>query len=237
VRRALAAPLALGWILQLGCATSLTPAASQPRESGDSPVRYVALGDSYTIGTGVSAGDRWPDRLVERLQAQVPLQLVANLAVNGYTSADVIAFELPDLASLDPQFVTLLVGVNDVVQGVPSASFRANVDQILDAVLAFVPNDRMVIVSTPDYTRTPRGADFGNRERQRAGIATVNSIMAQAAADRGIAFVDIGSVADQAGGDGSLVAGDGLHPSGAQYARWVDLITPVVQALLGSGLT
>ena len=61
--------------------------------------------------------------------------------------------------------------------------------------------------------------------------------MAQAAADRGIAFVDIGSVADQAGGDGSLVAGDGLHPSGAQYARWVDLITPVVQALLGSGLT
>ena len=233
MRRALAASLALGWIMPLGCAISLTPAASQPRESSGSPVRYVALGDSYTIGTGVSPVDRWPDRLVERLHAQVTLQLVANLAVNGYTSADVIAFELPDLASLDPQFVTLLIGVNDVVEGVPSASYRANVDRILGAVLAFVPNDRMVIVSTPDYTRTPRGADFGNPERQRAGIATVNSIMAQAAAGRGIAFVDIGSVAVQAGRDRSLVAGDGLHPSGAQYALWVDLIAPVAESLFG----
>ena len=232
MRRALAASLVVGWIVPLGWATSLTPAPSQPRESSGGSVRYVALGDSYTIGTAVAADDRWPDRLVKRVHSYVPLELVANLAVNGYTSADVIRYELPELASLDPQFMTLLIGVNDVVQGVPSAGYRANAERILDVLLARVPNDRIVVVSTPDYTRTLAGADFGDPEQQRTAIAEVNSIVAEETADRGISFVDIGSVADRVGEDPSLVAGDGLHPSGAQYAQWVDLIAPVVESLL-----
>jgi lysophospholipase L1-like esterase len=112
------------------------------------------------------------------------------------------------------------------------ARYRSNVDQILGSILEVVPRDRIVIVSTPDYTRTPRGADFGSPEQQRAAIAEANSIMRAAAEARGIAFVDIGSVADQAGSDPSLVAGDQLHPSGVQYARWVDLVAPVVEGLL-----
>ena len=54
------------------------------------PIRYVALGDSYTIGTSVDAGERWPDQLVARLarpgspdEPVFALELVANLAVNG----------------------------------------------------------------------------------------------------------------------------------------------------------
>ena len=54
-------------------------------------MRDVALGDSYTIGTAVPAADRWPDELVRALGPTEPtLELVANLAVNGYSSADLI---------------------------------------------------------------------------------------------------------------------------------------------------
>jgi lysophospholipase L1-like esterase len=195
------------------------------------PTRYVALGDSYTIGTGVAREERWPDQLVAALTDRVPLELVANLGVNGYTTDDVIRLELPQLAAARPEFVTLLVGVNDVVRGVTLERYRANVQQILASILELVPRERIVVVSTPDYTRTPRGADFGNPQQQRDAIKAVNEAMAALCAERGIAFVDISAVADSVEADRSLVASDLLHPSSDQYARWVDLIAPVVAGI------
>jgi len=99
-------------------------------------VRYVALGDSYTIGTAVAEPDRWPNQLVARLGGNPPaLDLVANLGVNGYTTDDLIRAELPALERLRPQFVSLLIGVNDVVQAVPHSAYSANITSILDGVL------------------------------------------------------------------------------------------------------
>jgi acyl-CoA thioesterase I len=198
-----------------------------------SKFRYVALGDSYTIGTSVGEAERFPNQLVGRLRGVADLTLVANLGVNGYTTDDLIEFELPELERLRPDFVTLLIGVNDVVAGAPVGRYRANLDRIFDAVLGLVPAGRVVAVSTPDYTRTPRGADFGDPAEQRAAIAEFNAVMREVAEQRGVAFVDIGTVADQADSDRALVASDGLHPSGVQYARWVDLIAPVVTEVVG----
>ena len=202
-------------------------------------LRYVALGDSYTIGTAVErASERWPDRLVaalahpsaaERLSG---LDLVANLGVNGFTSRDVIEVELPRLDSLRPEFASLLVGVNDVVQGVPSATYRSHAGRILDNLLGFVPANRIVTVSTPDYTVTPQGASYGDPAVQAAAIRASNAILGELAAARGIAFVDIHGLSLRAASDRTLVAGDGLHPSGAQYALWVERIAPVVAGLL-----
>jgi lysophospholipase L1-like esterase len=205
-------------------------APGSPRGS----VRYVALGDSYTIGTSVGVSERWPNQLVAALRGTVELELVANLGVNGYSSADLIIDELPALTGLAPDFATLLIGVNDVVRGVPTERYTTNVEHILDALLVLAPAERIVVVSVPDYTRTPRGADIGATAQQRAAIAEFNAIMAGAAAERAIAFVDIGPIADLADRDGGLVAADGLHPSGAQYARWVELIAPVVAGLVGA---
>ena len=193
-------------------------------------MRYVALGDSYTIGTSVNAVESWPSQLVQRVPK---LQLIANLGVNGYTSADLIADELPALAELQPEFVTLLIGVNDVVQGVPEDSYQANVAEILGTLLATLPADHVVCVATPDYTVTPQGAAFGSPAQQRAGIQRVNAILRDACEARGIRFVpDIFEISQRAATDRSLVAGDGLHPSGLQYALWVDAIQPVVEGLL-----
>jgi lysophospholipase L1-like esterase len=197
-------------------------------------VRYVALGDSYTIGTSVAAADRWPDRLVAALGPIEPrLALVANLGVNGYTSADLIRDELPAIERLRPEFVSVLIGVNDVVQGVPAASYARNVERILDTLLAELAADRLLTVATPDYTVTPAGADYGDPRRRREAIAVVNATMARLAEARRIAFVDIVELSLRASEGRSLVASDGLHPSGAQYASWVERIEPVVARLIG----
>jgi acyl-CoA thioesterase I len=198
-------------------------------------VRYVALGDSYTIGTSVQRGRRWPDQLVARLRARdVPIELVDNLGVNGYTSDDVIRAELPRLAELDPDFITVLVGVNDVVQGDSDETYRKNIGRILDESVRRVGVDRIVAVSTPDYTVTPQGAAYGDPVTQSERIRDVNLILREESDTRGITFVDIHDISLEAAEDVSLVASDGLHPSAIQYARWTDRIEPVVRELLAA---
>ena len=193
-------------------------------------LRYVALGDSYTIGTSVRPSESWPSQLV----AQVPqLMLVANLGVNGYSSDELIRFEMPALDELQPVFATLQIGVNDVVRGASEAEYGENVARILGDLLARMPAERIVAVATPDYTVTPAGARFFDPSQQRAGIVRVNEILGAAAAETGISFVpEIFALSQAAAGDRSLVARDGLHPSGEQYTRWVDAIRPVVEGLL-----
>lgn len=196
-------------------------------------MRYVALGDSYTIGTSVHDDERWPNQLVARAPALgLRLELVANLGVNGFTSRDVIEVELPRVPALRPELVSLLVGVNDVVQGVPADVYRANVVDILEGVTALVGRERVLVVTTPDYTVTPAGADYGDPATQSAAIRRLNAIITELAAARGIAVVDIFDISLEAADDRSLVAADGLHPSGAQYARWVDRIAPAMETLL-----
>jgi lysophospholipase L1-like esterase len=196
-------------------------------------LRYVALGDSYTIGTAVLAADRWPDRLVAELAGEpVSLDLVANLGVSGFTSDDVIAIELPQFDGLRPDFASLLIGVNDVVRGVPVGTYRANLAVILDTLLDRLAADRLVLVTTPDYTVTPAGAHYGEVVVRRAAIARCNEIEAEEAGARGIALVDIFDISGRVADAPDLVAGDGLHPSGHQYALWVARIAPVVATLL-----
>jgi lysophospholipase L1-like esterase len=197
------------------------------------PLRYVALGDSYTIGTSVGSRERFPNQLVTALAGPPPaLELVANLGVNGYTSADLIRNELPALPSLAPEFATVLIGVNDVVQGVPAASYDANVATILDVLLERLSVDRIVTIAVPDYTVTPAGADYGDPLRQHDGIVANNAIMARHAAARGIRYVDTFDLSLRAAHDRSLVAADGLHPSGSQYTLWVERLAPAVASLL-----
>ncbi len=198
-------------------------------------MRYVALGDSYTIGTAVRPAERWPDKLVAALGGDAgPLDLVANLGVNGYTSADLIRNEMPALEDLRPDFVTLLIGVNDVVQGIAPARYAADVAAILDGLRGLVPANRIVTVATPDYTVTSAGSDYGDPRQQHDAIVAANETMSRLAAERGIVYVDVFDLSRRAATDPSLVADDGLHPSGAQYALWVGRIVPVVRMLIES---
>jgi lysophospholipase L1-like esterase len=123
------------------------------------------------------------------------------------------------------------VGVNDVVREVPESRYRRNVRGLLDDLLGLLPAHRLLVVSTPDYTVTPRGADYGDAAARSSAIRRFNAVLAEEAGTRGIASVDIHDVSLAAADDRSLIAGDGLHPSGAQYALWVDRIAPIVRGL------
>jgi len=197
-------------------------------------IRFVALGDSYAIGASVAPADRWPDRLVAALGPVEPaLDLVANLGVNGATTDDVIRSQLPAVDALRPGFLTVLIGVNDVVRGYPSTRTEANLRTILDDVASRVGAGRIVAVAVPDYTVTPAGADYGDPRSRHDAIVAVNAALARESAERGIAFVDIFDLSLRAADDRSLVASYGLHPSGRQYALWVERIAPVVAGLIG----
>ena len=206
--------------IQAGCAT----------HAEESTVRYVALGDSYTIGTSVAEAERWPNQLVARVER---LELVGNPAVNGYTSLDLINHELPILDSVQPELVSVLIGVNDVVQGVPDSQYAGNVAVILEELLTRLPPGRIVCIATPDYTVTPSGEAFGDPIQQSDAIVRANAIMREACETRAIRFVpEIFEISQAARDDRSLVADDGLHPSGVQYRGWVDVIGPVVEELI-----
>jgi acyl-CoA thioesterase I len=231
-RRARAAWLVAGVIMLAGCGTggSGSMAAATADQEG-SALRYVALGDSYTIGTSVAEAERWPNQLVARVDG---LELVANLAVNAYTSADLINEELPALDGLRPELVSVLIGVNDVVQGVADSQYAGNVAIILEELRARLPPERIVCVATPDYTVTPSGGSFGDPAQQSDRIVRANAILREACEARDIRFVpEIFEISQAARDDQSLVADDGLHPSGAQYSLWVEAIAPVVTEILG----
>jgi lysophospholipase L1-like esterase len=91
-------------------------------------------------------------------------------------------------------------------------------------------------VSTPDYTLTPQGGAFGEPRTQSAQVARFNEVMRAKAEARSVRFVSIEAPAKAVASDPQLVARDGLHPSGAQYARWVDLIAPAVLDALATSV-
>jgi lysophospholipase L1-like esterase len=101
-------------------------------------LRYLALGDSYTIGTGASSNaHNYPSILAARLSEATGAKVsVTNPAVNGFTTEDLIENELPLVNRLKPQLVTILIGVNDIVQGRPIESYRKSLTTIYDAMAA-----------------------------------------------------------------------------------------------------
>lgn len=197
------------------------------------PIGFLPLGDSYTIGISVGESERWPNQLVGLLAERgLEVRILANPAANGRTSADLICDQLGLVAVHEPRLVGVLIGVNDVVQGVPEARYRENVAAILDRLVERVGADRVFTVATPDYTLTPAGADYGDPATNRAHIARFNEVLRTEAETHHIAFVDITPIANTAGTDRSMVARDGLHPSGRQYLAWAELIAPVVEEML-----
>lgn len=195
-------------------------------------IRYVALGDSYTICEGASWEESWPVILTERLSdAGIPIQLVANPSRTGWTTQDLIEKELPIFDASSPTFSTLLIGVNDWVQGVTAEAFHKNLNFIIDHVQKKVGN-KIVLVTIPDFSVTPEGPKYSKGRNIAEGLQEFNGIIKEEAKKRNLKCVDIFPVSLGMKDKPELIATDGLHPSAKEYAIWEKLIFPVVQQVL-----
>lgn len=187
---------------------------------------YLPLGDSYTIGTGASEEDAWPNLLTHHLNENgIGCRLLANPAKNGYTSLDLIREELPQATRLQPDFVTLLIGANDWVQGVTEEEYSRNLNDILDSLQKIVKiKKRILLITIPDFGVTAYGKNFPNGREIGKGIAKFNAIIKKQAALRGLFVADIFTLSQKMGEDPALVSPDGLHPSAKGYATWETVI-------------
>lgn len=198
------------------------------------PIRYIALGDSYTIGTGADASQSWPQLLTDQLKKnKITIELIANPSHNGWTTTDLINKELPVLDKSSATFVTLLIGVNDWVQGVNETDFRTNLVHILDHIQQQLPDkSKLLLITIPDFGVTPTGAKYSGGRDISAGILSFNKIIEEEARKRQLTTVDLFPISKQMGKNADLVAADGLHPSAKEYAIWETLIYPAAYMLL-----
>ncbi|HKW70705.1 MAG TPA: SGNH/GDSL hydrolase family protein [Candidatus Dormibacteraeota bacterium] len=180
-------------------------------------MRYLALGDSYTIGTGASdPSHSWPAIIAARLGAEL-----TNPAVNGYTTLDLIRDELPYLERVQPELVSVLIGVNDLVQGRSADQYRKSLQEIYDVL----SGRRVAAISIPTWSFVPAAADFGGRDQVERLTTIFNDVARNEAVARGLWWVDITSASTSGIGTKGWIASDKLHPGDAQYAAWAEVIT------------
>ncbi|HET8775183.1 MAG TPA: undecaprenyl-diphosphatase UppP [Thermoanaerobaculia bacterium] len=181
--------------------------------------RYLALGDSYTIGESVPAGERFPVQLAEKLGIPEP-QIIAK---TGWTTDELDA-AIDDANPQGPfDLVTLLIGVNNQYRGRSADEYRTQFTGLLNRAIGFAGGDakKVVVVSIPDWGVTPF-AEGRDRAKIAREIDQFNAVNREEAARVGAKWVDITPISR--GADPALVAGDGLHPSGKQYGEWVKRI-------------
>ena len=202
---------------------------------------YLALGDSYTIGEGVSEVGRWPVQLAATLRGKgVALAEPRIIARTGWTT-DELAAAIDAAGPLGRfDFVSLLIGVNNQYRGRAVAEYREQFTALLDRSIAFAGGraERVLVLSIPDWGVTPFAAMQYAQQRGRdaAQIAreldAYNAAAKLVCAEHGVAFVDITGVSRERGGEAAMLVDDGLHPSSAMYAQWTALALPAARTRL-----
>jgi len=217
-----------------GCAAR-DQAPAPPGENGER-MRYLALGDSYTIGESVTEDARWPVQLAARLAnagvAVAPPEIVAR---TGWTT-DELETAIDAARPRGPyDLVTLLIGVNDQYRGRELGEYRRRLDSLLVRARSLAGGDaeRVILLSIPDWGVTPFAAGRDRAEISRA-IDRFNQAGRAEAATAGVHWVDVTPASRRAASEPDLIASDGLHPSHAMYAAWVELVLPAAQEAMRS---
>ncbi|WP_114239026.1 SGNH/GDSL hydrolase family protein [Dyella sp. C9] len=198
-------------------------------------MRYLALGDSYSIGEGVLEAARWPVQLAYRLRQEgIALDDPQIIATTGWTTDELSA--AMDAASFSPPYdlVSLLIGVNNQYRGRSAEEYRGEFQGLLAraAALAGGRAGRVLVLSIPDWGVTPFAHGSGRDVERIAHELDVYNAMAREASQlAGAHWVDITGISRQ---HPALLADDGLHPSGAQYSLWVAVALPVARTLLAA---
>lgn len=193
------------------------------------PIRYLALGDSYTIGEGVGEKERFPEQLAMDISKQgfdVQTEIIAR---TGWTTDEL----WQGIESLEPNptydLVTLLIGVNNQYRGRDVDEYRLEFEQLLEKAIFLAGSDpsRVIVLSIPDWGVTPYAqAAEASTAQISTQIDEFNVVNKKLAEEKGASYIDVTGISRQAAADRSLLAKDGLHPSAKMYSFWIELILP-----------
>ena len=207
---------------------------SNKMEQEHDSLKYLALGDSYTIGESVEVTLRYPVQIADSLKKRgYPVKAPEIIAVTGWTTADLKA----GIKAADPKgpydLVSLLIGVNNQYRGMDINIYRTEFGELIDQSIKFAGNDtgHVIVLSIPDWGVT-RFASARDREKIAREIDQYNAINKEITLSRGVAWVDVTAISRLAEQDETLIAGDGLHPSGRMYTEWVRLAVPEIVKML-----
>ena len=198
------------------------------------PYTYLALGDSYTIGESVNVQDRFPYQAVSLLHGMgVQVHIPDIIATTGWTTQNLIHALDVNPPQNNYTIVTLLIGVNNQYQGKSIPEYKAEFTTLLNRAIQYAANkkNRVFVLSIPDYSVTPFAANSDTARIARE-INDFNQVNHTVAIQNGIAWIDITGISRQARSERSLLANDGLHPSGLQYKKWADLLAPLIRQAL-----
>jgi lysophospholipase L1-like esterase len=222
-------------LLLAGCASDLGQSSSKSNQP--EKIDILALGDSYTIGESVSESERWPVQLAATLREQgVPVAEPTIIARTGWTTDELEAAIQRENPQGTYELVSLLIGVNNQYRGLDVNEYRVQFRDLLQQAIDFAGGEagRVIVLSIPDWGVTPFAAS-----RDGAKIAgeidRFNWVNRQETESLGARYVDVTAVSRRAATDGTLVAEDGLHPSGKMYEAWVELVLPEALTALGRG--
>ncbi|MGJ3235266.1 SGNH/GDSL hydrolase family protein [Marivirga sp.] len=202
-------------------------------DTAETDLQYLALGDSYTIGQGVSENERWPVQLSQRIEQETTLHVeVEIIALTGWTTSNLLgAIESYDIDTGDYNLVSLLIGVNNQYQGKPYSLYETEFDSLLQIATQIAgAGGNVFVVSIPDYGVTPFGSS--NSEKIAREIDQYNEYAKSVCNEADIPFIDITSISRDLGASSGALASDNLHPSGYQYSLWTDRILPRVLELI-----
>ena len=184
--------------------------------------RYLALGDSFTIGTGVGPERSFPAELVRRWRSRGLEVELTDPAVNGYTTDALIEHELPLAAQVRPTIVTLLIGANDIVRGSDVRRYRGQVRRILAGLgEAGVLPAAVHGLPQPDWSISPAAAPFGTPAELRVRITEFNAAMREEVERAGGSYHDLFSEMRRQA-EAGMLAPDGLHPSAEALQEWAE---------------
>jgi lysophospholipase L1-like esterase len=203
-------------------------------ENNTIEIKYLALGDSYTIGEGEKSENSYPLQVAEILKSEdFSFSNTKIVAKTGWTSGELLeAVEKENITPNAFDFASLLIGVNNQYKGQPLEQFKADLTKLIEVTLPYVGHqkDKLVLISIPDWGVT-RFGQSGIRPTDQIAkeIDAYNEVVRLEALAYGLSFINVTDSYRIRGGISENMVADGLHPSRFIYREWAFFISEKIK--------